>query len=118
LGLAFQVHDDLLGIWGDESQTGKSAHSDLVNGKKSLPVLFALGHSQDFAQRWNNGGIQPRDVAELVALLDGTGARDFTEAETKRLTTEALDALAHTDPLGEASSALHELAVELVTRQA
>ena len=39
LGLAFQVQDDILGIWGDEAITGKSAASDLLEGKKSLPVL-------------------------------------------------------------------------------
>ncbi|MCX6068414.1 MAG: polyprenyl synthetase family protein, partial [Chloroflexi bacterium] len=38
LGLAFQVQDDILGIWGNEAVTGKSVASDLVKGKKSLPV--------------------------------------------------------------------------------
>ncbi len=40
LGLAFQVQDDLLGIWGDAAVTGKSNESDLLEGKKSLPVLY------------------------------------------------------------------------------
>ena len=38
LGLAFQVQDDILGIWGDEALTGKSTASDLVEGKNSLPI--------------------------------------------------------------------------------
>ena len=42
LGLAFQIQDDILGIWGDESLTGKSAASDLVEGKNSLPVLYGI----------------------------------------------------------------------------
>jgi geranylgeranyl diphosphate synthase, type I len=42
LGIAFQVQDDILGIWGNESLTGKSAASDLVEGKNSLPVLAGL----------------------------------------------------------------------------
>ena len=45
VGLAFQVQDDILGIWGDERATGKSAASDLVEGKNSLPVLHGLAHS-------------------------------------------------------------------------
>src|SRR5215210_2272545 len=43
LGLAFQVPDDILGIWGDEALTGKSAAGDLVEGKNSLPILAGLG---------------------------------------------------------------------------
>ena len=39
LGLAFQVQDDILGIWGNEALTGKSAASDLVDGKNSLPIF-------------------------------------------------------------------------------
>ena len=50
LGLAFQVQDDILGIWGDEAVTGKSAASDLVEGKNSLPVLYALGKHGKFAE--------------------------------------------------------------------
>ena len=42
LGLAFQVQDDILGIWGDENVIGKSTASDLIERKKSLPVLVGL----------------------------------------------------------------------------
>src|ERR1700752_181972 len=49
LGLAFQVQDDILGIWGDEAVTGKSAAIDLVEGKNSLPVLAGLGRKGKFA---------------------------------------------------------------------
>jgi geranylgeranyl diphosphate synthase type I len=49
LGLAFQVQDDILGIWGDENITGKSAASDLVEGKNSLPILIGLGKKNRFA---------------------------------------------------------------------
>jgi geranylgeranyl diphosphate synthase type I len=42
LGIAFQVIDDILGIWGSAAQTGKSIGSDLKNGKKTLPTLVAL----------------------------------------------------------------------------
>jgi geranylgeranyl diphosphate synthase type I len=49
LGLAFQVQDDILGIWGDEKVTGKSAASDLVEGKNSMPVLAGLDKKGKFA---------------------------------------------------------------------
>ena len=60
LGLAFQVQDDLLGIWGDSLQTGKSAESDLLAKKKSLPVLFGLAKKGLFAEKWAKDEIFPR----------------------------------------------------------
>ena len=48
LGMAFQIYDDWLGIWGDPLVTGKSASSDLVEGKKSLPVLIGWKNQRDF----------------------------------------------------------------------
>ena len=44
LGLAFQVQDDLLGIWGDEQLIGKSVSTDITTRKKTLPVLLSLIH--------------------------------------------------------------------------
>ncbi|MCX8063415.1 MAG: polyprenyl synthetase family protein, partial [Anaerolineales bacterium] len=49
LGLAFQIIDDLLGIWGDEEQIGKSTTSDLVSGKKTYPVILGLQSNGEFA---------------------------------------------------------------------
>src|SRR5512145_3122523 len=62
LGLAFQVQDDILGIWGDEALTGKSAASDLVEGKNSLPVLAGLGANGKFAARWKQGPVHADEV--------------------------------------------------------
>lgn len=45
IGIAFQIQDDILGIWGDSSQTGKSVDNDLRRKKKTLPVLHALNHT-------------------------------------------------------------------------
>lgn len=112
LGLAFQAHDDILGIWGDERQTGKSAYSDLRSGKKSLPVLYGLEHSQAFKALWLSEGKQ--DVAALADLLRETGALDFAEQTARDLTDEALKALETARP--KDGQALQELAQELVCR--
>jgi geranylgeranyl diphosphate synthase type I len=115
LGLAFQVLDDWLGTWGDAAMTGKSTDSDLVSGKKSLPVLFALGKNGAFARRWAQAPIQPRDVPEVVQLLEAEGAQEFTLAEAERLTGRALDALQRAAPLQ--ADSLRELTGVLLTRK-
>src|SRR5262249_29856085 len=43
-GLAFQIQDDILGIWGDPAVTGKPVGNDILNRKKSLPLVHALSH--------------------------------------------------------------------------
>jgi len=117
LGLAFQVQDDILGVWGDEAITGKSAASDLLESKKSLPVLFGLSKNSQFAARWNKGSIQPDEVEELAKLLANEGAYEYTYDSSRQLTMMALNSLREADPQGEAGEALTELANKLIKRE-
>ncbi len=117
LGLAFQVLDDILGIWGDATRLGKSTASDLVSGKKSLPVLFGLDRGGLFAERWMGGEIQPEEVPALAAELEVEGGRQYAQEHADRLTKLALEALDRAKPVGEAGEALHELADILLKRQ-
>jgi geranylgeranyl diphosphate synthase type I len=57
LGKAFQIRDDIRGIWGKSGETGKEAAKDLQNRKKTLPILLALG------------SVDPRDRAQLSAFF-------------------------------------------------
>lgn len=116
LGLAFQVQDDLLGIWGDETQTGKSAASDLLEGKKSLPVLYGLGQRGDFAARWERGAILPEEVASLSAELAREGAFGYAQNMAAEWTEKALRSLENAQPNGEAGAALRHLAQKLLGR--
>lgn len=118
LGLAFQVQDDILGIWGDEALTGKSAASDLLEGKKSLPVLFGLGKNGAFAARWQAGPISETEVKGVAELLAAEGASDYAQEKSKEWTGKALAALERAQPIGEAGLALHELADKLLGRKA
>lgn len=117
LGLAFQAQDDLLGIWGNAALTGKSSDSDLLSGKKSLPVLYGLSLDGPFAARWKQGPIRMEEVGDTAAQLELEGARTFTQDTASRLTQESLDALKATDPKGAAGDALHELALYLLSRK-
>ena len=119
LGLAFQVQDDILGIWGDEAVTGKSAASDLIERKKSLPVLFGLEKGGEFAERWLTGKIRRKDdVPELASMLEREGARHKAQEAADRMTDMALNALRMADPQGEAGSELYDLAQWLLKREA
>jgi geranylgeranyl diphosphate synthase type I len=105
LGLAFQLNDDLLGIWGQETQTGK-VPTDIARHKKTLPVLYAYEHARP-ADRERLGDLQALaeptddDVLEIVAILERSGAREFTRGEAARWRDECLaelDGLRVVDP--------------------
>jgi len=117
LGLAFQVQDDYLGIWGDSALTGKSSESDLISRKKSLPVLFGLEKKAVFSKRWLEGPISPADVVELSNQLETEGARLFTQNTADQMIEMALQYLRSANPQGEAGDELFDLTKRLAGRQ-
>ncbi|NJC95148.1 MAG: hypothetical protein C3F07_18415 [Anaerolineales bacterium] len=117
LGLAFQVQDDILGIWGNEAVTGKSAASDLVEGKNSLPVLAGLAANKKFAERWRRGPIKADEVEEIARLLTTEGGYEMAYNASEQMTDLALLNLREADPQGEAGDALFELADKLLKRE-
>ena len=117
LGLAFQVQDDILGIWGNEAVTGKSAASDLVEGKNSLPVLVGLSANKKFAARWKQGSIKQEEVEELAKLLATEGGYEAAHNASTQMTDLALLNLREAEPQGEAGDALFDLADMLLKRE-
>ena len=115
LGLAFQVQDDLLGIWGDPEVTGKSAADDVARRKKSLPVLYGLGSSAELRERYAAPKV---DVPRVVTLLEQVGAKKYAERVADEYTQQAMAALDAAKPRGEPGEALRELAQSLLRRQA
>src|SRR5512138_2222607 len=93
LGLAFQAEDDILGIWGNEAVTGKSAANDLIEGKKSLPVLAGLGANGEFAKRWRQGSIQASEVQECARVLANEGGYKAASDASQQMTDLALMSL-------------------------
>src|SRR5688572_21783073 len=116
LGLAFQVQDDILGIWGNESVTGKSVASDLVERKNSLPVLAGLSTNGRFAARWKQGPILHNEVEEVARFLAIEGGYETAMDAAKQMTDLALVSLREADPQGDAGEALFELADKLLSR--
>ena len=117
LGLAFQVQDDILGIWGDEALIGKSSTSDLVEGKNSLPILYTLGKQGKFAQRWAQGPISVDEVKAVAKLLEDDGGRIYAEEVSEKETRKALDYLDKANPRGEAGLVMRQLANMLLNRK-
>lgn len=116
LGLAFQALDDYLGVWGDPQVTGKSAASDLLEGKKSLPVIYGLSKKGEFARHWQNIIPATRDVSKLARLLEAEGAQTYTLDTSTRLTAEALETLEQAASQGRSAQALFELTRFLLQR--
>ncbi len=118
LGLAFQVQDDFLGIWGNAALTGKSTASDLISGKKSLPVLYGIEQNGRFAHRWKERNIREDEVLDLANQLKEEGAFDFVQEYAHRLSQDARVALKSAEPIGAAGEALFELVEKLLRRDA
>ncbi len=118
LGLAFQVRDDILGIWGDESLIGKSAATDIVTRKKSLPVLFGLSQSAELRELYTQDASDELFVKHVIQILDNVKAREFAKNYEERHAQSALDHLAAAGAQGEAGEALYQLSDMLLNRQA
>ena len=121
LGEAFQLRDDVLGVFGDPAETGKPAGDDLREGKRTVLVAMALEAAdarQSAVVRRHLGDphLGPEGVAALRAVLTETGALDRVEALVRSRTDEALAALEAGPVTGVARTALQELAVAATAR--
>ena len=113
LGLAFQVQDDILGIWGEPAITGKPAGDDLIARKKTLPVLHGLQHSENFRMLWRQ---QAAKVQELRAALEAAGADEHARTVAEDHTKQALRSLQSARPEGPAATELKLITKNLLTR--
>src|SRR5439155_8518147 len=86
LGLAFQIQDDLLGIWGDPRETGKPRAADVHTRKITLPVLEALHRASPDAARliqstYRTDVPTADEVDQVIATFDRLGVHDVVAAE-------------------------------------
>lgn len=117
LGLAFQIQDDILGIWGVPDKTGKSAADDLRTRKKTLPVIFGLARSEEFVDLWR---VPPSNESMLEAMriaLQNAGALEDTRALAEKYTRLAEESLQELDPGGAYAIELFSLSQKLLSRQ-
>jgi geranylgeranyl diphosphate synthase, type I len=118
LGLAFQLVDDLLGIWGDTERTGKPVGSDLRTRKKTLPVTYAMqygGETGRLLARWMAG--DDGDVGYAAGLVEAAGGRAWAEEEARRRMAAGEHALTAVELVPEARDELVALGRFVVARE-
>ena len=116
LGLAFQVIDDILGIWGDETLTGKSAATDIVTKKKTLPDLYGLAHNEALRQLYAQEEESDTFVETAVKLLNDSNAHSYAAKQAAAYSQSALASLKETNASGPAANAMYQLANMLLER--
>jgi geranylgeranyl diphosphate synthase, type I len=94
LGIAFQLNDDLLGIWGEEALTGKEP-TDVARHKMTLPVIYAFEHAGSAERRgleaiWRLDKPDSAQVGEAVAMIERLGGRDYTRDQAQSYRDKAL----------------------------
>ncbi|GLX35503.1 polyprenyl synthetase [Streptomyces roseochromogenus] len=118
-GLAFQLIDDLIGIWGDPAHTGKPAGADLLARKKSLPVVAALTSGTragaELAELYA-GPMAGDDVRAAARAVERAGGRDWAQAHAADRMGRAVQELSRAVPDLAAAGGLLALA-EFVTRR-
>ncbi|WP_433114319.1 polyprenyl synthetase family protein [Micromonospora sp. CA-246542] len=121
LGEAFQLRDDVLGVFGDPAQTGKPAGDDLREGKRTYLVAAAVETTDDAGRelllgQLGNPDLDEQGVARLRELIQASGALTRTEQRIVTLTDTALAALSAVDLDTEARQALVDLAIAATRR--
>ncbi|MFC4004652.1 polyprenyl synthetase family protein [Prauserella oleivorans] len=125
LGVAFQLRDDLLGVFGDPSVTGKPAGDDLREGKRTLLLALGLrfaaernrGHDADIiTAAVGNPDLTGNDVERVRDVLTDLGAVAEVERRIETLTASALDSLTTADLADPAPKRLTELAIKATQR--
>ncbi|WP_225823314.1 family 2 encapsulin nanocompartment cargo protein polyprenyl transferase [Streptomyces naphthomycinicus] len=123
-GLAFQLIDDVIGIWGDPRHTGKPAGADLAARKKSLPVVAALTSGTPaaaelaalYGKPYPAEGAEAGEIARTALAVERAGGRDWAQAEAADRMARAMQELARAVPDPEPAGGLLALA-EFVTRR-
>ena len=122
LGEAFQLRDDLLGLFGERSSIGKSTDSDIREGKRHLLYAFAVealngAEREFFLRRWGGGAaLDETEVERLRQLVETSGARTRCEEHLATLEERAGAVLARLEAPAEAKEALARLSARATHR--
>lgn len=115
LGVAYQIHDDVMGIWGTAQETGKLPGTDLRNCKKTLPVLLAAQRAggadkRTFAEYFAGATV---DYEDMRATLDRLESRSESEEMVAKHLVDAMKALRGAGLEGPITARFENVALEL-----
>jgi geranylgeranyl pyrophosphate synthase len=101
IGIAFQLMDDILGIFGDEQTLGKSTTGDIKEGKRTLLMQYALAHGDSkttnrLQSLLGNNKVTARDTETVKLILEATGAKQYVLEQVQLYKQSALAALRET----------------------
>jgi geranylgeranyl diphosphate synthase type I len=95
LGLAFQIRDDMLGVWGDPKLTGKPLGSDIRRKKKSMPVVYVFQHAKgsqrtELEDIYKNKEIGDADTDRVLSIMKDLGSEEYAWKMARRFREDAL----------------------------
>ena len=122
LGLAFQIRDDMLGIWGDEAATGKAVGNDILRKKKSFPIVYALQVAGDATRQklvdtYNKASLEEGDVQDVLMVLEELRVADYAQTFTLEKARLALKEVRQVPIPSWAQREIEELVEFLTTRE-
>ena len=121
LGLAFQVRDDWLGVWGDPAFTGKAVGADIRRKKKSLPAVYLFDNAANEERPWleetyRAGEIEGERLDGVMAMLDRLGGDSYVQRIAEEQAWLAIAAVQELPIPDEAKQLLSAVAEFFVTR--
>jgi len=121
VGRAFQIRDDMLGIWGEASKTGKPSGSDIRRKKKSLPVVYALtcgdlAVGKRMREIYSHQAVSEEAATEVIAILEQAGAREAAGRIFEESCTRAEELLA-ASPIDDAARVELESVMRFLARR-
>ena len=122
LGLAFQIRDDILGIWGEGSATGKPVGADIARKKKTLPIVQAfeqaVGPDRELLRRvYANQTVEDEDVDAVLAILQRWNCRYFAQGLAEDYRSRAMASLARTHIPAPARHRFDEITTFILERE-
>ncbi len=114
LGIAFQIRDDILGIWGDEGKTGKPAGGDIRRKKKTFPIMWAFDQAKgdlrtDLLEYYRSGDPTPNGTAQVLRVLEAIDARSRAQKMANYYTEQATAAVKKLPLTASSAGDLQEL---------
>jgi geranylgeranyl diphosphate synthase type I len=123
LGIAYQIQDDILGVFGETEATGKPVGADLREGKKTLLVAYALKHAapldREFLEsRLGKEDLGEEEVREIREIMRRTGSFDYSQRRIQELIEEFKEVVENGgEKIGNRYAPLRDLADHLLKRR-